>query len=502
MFRLHACYLALALWILIPHSLSPAQVQSGPTPQVLEPFKTVDRLLPLGEKHTYEFNVPSGLYLHILIEQPRVDLAARLLDPSGDTVVEVENGTREEGTLPLSLIAPATGIYRLEINLRGKNAAAGRYEVSIAELRSPRPEDEKRIAAERAYGEGARLRAQGLEESQRQALAAYEAALVLSRELDSRREVAKTLTNMGEVYFDLGEVRKSLEYGEQALSLWHDLGDRRGLAWAFNNIAVGYANVGELQKGIEYYNQALQLFREQRDRRAETATLSSIGSAYRRLGEEKEALDNFEQALVLLRSADDPRLQALVLNNIGVLYSNQGSPQKALEYFNSALPLRRLARDRRGEGVTALNMGIEYRNLGQFMRALEYYDQALSLLRETGDRREEARALNNVGLAYLDSGDPQKAFEALNQGVPMARGSGEREAEVLGLSYLARAERATENLSKAKATIEAAIELTEDTRVSVAGQDLRTSFFATARRLYDFLIDVLMQMHQRTPGQG
>jgi len=502
MFRLHACYLALALCIFIPHLLCVAQAQNGPTPQVLAPGELIDQSLTPSEKHTYELNVPFGQYVHIVIEQARVDLAARLVDPSGGTVVEVENGTREEGALPLSLIAPASGIYRLEINLRGRNAAAGRYQVSVAELRSPRPEDEKRIAAERAYGEAARLRSQGSEESQRQALAAYEAALALSRDLDSRGEVAKTLINMGEVYLDLGEVKKCLEYSEQALSLWRDLDDRRGLAWALNNIAVCYANVAEFQKGIEYYNQALQLFREQSDRRAQTVTLNNIGSAYRRLGEEKEALDNFEQALVLLRSADDPRLQAVVLNNIGVLYSNQGSPQKALEYFNSALPLRRLAPDRHGEGVTTLNIGIEHRNLGQPMRALEYYEQALSLLRETGDRREGARVLNNMGLAYLDAGDPQKAFEALNQGVPMARGSGEREAEVLGLSYLARVERATGNLSKAKATIEAAIELTEDTRVSVARQDLRTSFFATARRLYDFLIDVLVQMHQQGPGQG
>jgi tetratricopeptide (TPR) repeat protein len=502
MARLHACYLALALWIFIPQLLRAAQAQNGSTPQVLEPAYPIDRLLTPGEKHTYEVKLSAGQYVHIVIEQARMDLAARLVGPSGDTVVDVENGTREEGGLPLSLIAPASGIYRLEINLRGKNAAVGRYQVSVAELRLPRPEDEKRIAAERAYGEAAQLRSQGSEESQRQALAAYEAALALSRDLDSRGEIAKTLINMGEVYLDLGEVKKCLEYSEQALSLWRDLSDSRGLAWASNNIAVCYADVGEFQKGIEYYNQALQLFREQGDRRAQTVTLNNIGSAYRRLGEEKEALDNFEQALVLLRSADDPRLQAVVLNSIGVLYSNQGSPQKALEYFNSALPLRRLASDRHGEGVTTLNMGIEYRNLGQPMRALEYYDQALSLLRETGDRREGARVLNNMGLAYLDSGDPQKAFEALNQGVPMARGSGEREAEVLGLFYLARVERATGNLSNATATIEAAIELTEDTRVSVAGQDLRTSFFATARRLYDFLIDVLMQMHQQSPGQG
>jgi len=502
MFRLHARYLAFALWIFIPHLLWAAQAQSSPTPQLLEPLKTIDRSLSPGEKHTYALNLLSGQYVHIVIEQARMDLAARLVEPSGDTVVDVENATREEGGLPLSLIAPASGIYRLEINLRGKNATLGPYRVSVAELRWPEPADEKRIAAEKAYGESARLRAKGSEESERQALLAYEAALGLYRDLGSRREVAKALTNIGEVYFELGEVKKSLVYSEQALSLWRDLVDRPGLALELSNIGVYYSNLGELQKAIEYYNQALQLFREQSDHRAETVTLSSIGSMYRRLGEEKEALDYFEQALALLRSADDPRLQAVILNNIGGLYSKQGSPQKALEYFTAALPLRRLARDRRGEAITIGDIGIEYRNLGEPRSALKYYDQALSLLREVGDRRQEARALNNVGLAYLDSGDPQKALQALNQGVPMARVAGDREAEVLGLSYLARVERATGNLSKAKATIEAAIELTEDTRVSVAGQDLRTSFFATVRKLYDFLIDVLMQLHQQRPGQG
>jgi CHAT domain-containing protein/tetratricopeptide (TPR) repeat protein len=502
MFRLHACNLALALWIFVPPLLWAAQAQSGPTPQVLEPLKSVDRSLLPGEKHTYNLNLLSGQYVHILIEQAGVDLAARLLDASGGTVVEVENATREEEALPLSFIALANGVYRLEISLRRETAAQGRYRVSVGELHSSRPEDEKRIAAEKAYSEAERRRAQGSEESLHQALVAYETALPLWRDLDSPREIANTLNSIGEVYFVLGEVKKSLEYREQALPLRRDLDDRRGVASALNSIAVSYAYLGELQKGVEYYNQALQLFREQSDRRAEAATLNNIGVAYRRLGEDKEALDNFAEALALLGSAEDPRLQAVVLNSIGVTYSIQGTSQKALEYFNSALPLRRSTGDRRGEGITIFNIGLEYSRLRQPGRALEYYDQALSIARDVGDRRFEARVLNRLGLAYLDSGDPQKAFEALNQGVPMARASGEREAEVFGLSYLARVERATGNLDKARATIEAAIELMEDTRSSIAGQDLRTSFFATVRRLYDSLIDVLMQLHQQRPGQG
>jgi CHAT domain-containing protein/Tfp pilus assembly protein PilF len=492
----------LALCIFVPNLLWAAQTQSGATPQVLTPAEPIDRLLTTGETHNYELMVLAGQYVHILIEQARVNLMARLLDASGGTVVEVENATREEDFLPLSFIALASGVYRLEISLRRETAAQGRYRVSVGELHSSRPEDEKRIAAERAYAEGERLRAQGSEESLHQALAAYETALPLWRDLDSPRERANTLMNMGEVYFVLGEVRKHLEYNEQALPLRRDLGDRRGVAAALNNIAVSYVYLGELQKGVDYYNQALRLFREQSDKRAEAEALNNIGVAYRRLGEDKEALDNFAQALALLESGEDARLQAAVLNSIGVTYGIQGTPQKALEYYNSALPLRRSTGDRRGEAITVFNIGLEYSRLRQPQRALEYYDQALSIARDVGDRRFEARVLNRLGLAHLDSGDPQKAFEALNHGVPMARASGEREAEVLGLFYLARVERVTGNLDKARATIEAGIELIEDTRSSIAGQDLRTSFFATVRKLYDSLIDVLMQMHQQRPGRG
>ena len=499
--RLHACYLVLAL-CMYPHLLWAAHAQGGPAPQVLALGEPIDRLLTPGEQHTYELHVVSEQYVHILIEQARVDVAARLLDPNGGSVVEMENATGEEETLPLSLIAPVSGIYTLEINLRGKNATAGRYRLTAAELRSVQPEDEKRIAAERAYAEGQRLRARGSEESLHQALAAYETALPLWRDLDSPREIANTLMNMGEVYFPLGEVRNALQHSEQALPLRRRLGDRRGVASALHNIAVCYTYLGEGQRALEYYNDALLVFRELSDIHAEASTLNGIGGVYNRMGEEKQALDSFSQALVLLRSAEDPPLEAVILNNIGVLYLNYGPTEKALEYFTRALPLRRSTRDRRGEGITIFNIGLEYSKLGQPARALDYYDQSLLIAREVGDRRQEARVLNRLGLVYLDSGDPQKAFEALNQGVPMARVAGDREAEVTGLSHLARVERATENLSKAKATIEAAIELTEDTRVSVAGQDLRTSYFATTRRLYDFLIDVLMQMHQRTPDQG
>jgi CHAT domain-containing protein/tetratricopeptide (TPR) repeat protein len=502
MLRSHACFLALALRIFIPHLLSAAQAQSGPTPQVLAAGEFIDRLLLPGEKHMYDLKVLSGQYVHILIEQARVDLAARVLDSSGGSVVEAENATKEQQALPLSFIAPASGVYRLQINLRRESTAQGRYRVSVGELRSPRLEDEKRIAAERACAEGERLRALGSEESLREALAAYETALPFWRDLDSRSDLANTLTNIGEVYFGIGEVKKALEHNQQALPLRRELGDREGIAWALNNIAVCYGYLGEPQKGIAYFNEALQLFRELNDHQAEAATLNDIGNAYRRLGEDKEALEYFERALALLRSTEDLRLEAVILNSIGIIHVIQGSPEKALEHYNRALRLRRSTGDRRGEGITIYNIGNMYSVLGQPEKAIEYYDQSLALGRAVGDRRFEARVLNRMGLAYLDSGDPQKALATLNKGVPMARESGERMGEVTGLYFLARVERATGNLEKAKATIQAAIELTEDTRSSIAGQDFRTSFFATIRNLYDFLIDALMQLHQQTPGQG
>ncbi|MEG4247806.1 CHAT domain-containing protein [Microcoleus sp. Pol10D4] len=317
-------------------------------------------------------------------------------------------------------------------------------------------------AADKALIEGDQLRQEGTGESLRKAIATWEEALKLYRELGDRGGEARTLSNIGGVYAALGEQQKALEYLSQSLPLSRAVGDRQREAFTLNIIGIVYGDLGENQKALEYYNQALSLRRAEGNRGSEAANLT----------------------------------------NIGTVYLNLGENQKALEYYNQSLPLRRAANDRRGEALTLLGIGSIYSKLGEKQKGLEYYNQSLSLSRAVGNRNGEATTLDYIGVVYSELGENQKALEYFSQSLPMSRAVGDRIQEALTLSNIASAKRAQGNLTEALTNIEASLKIIESLRTKVASPELRTSYFATVQDYYQFYIGLLMELHKTQPKSG
>ncbi|GAB4523374.1 MAG: hypothetical protein OHK0046_36980 [Anaerolineae bacterium] len=224
----------------------------------------------------------------------------------------------------------------------------------------------------------------------------------------------------GQMWSNLGEPRRALEYYAQALPLIRAVGDKRSEAATLNNIGEVYHNLGEPRRALEYLEQALPLQQAVGDRRGEAVTLHNIGSVYRKLGEPRRALEYYAQALPLRQAVGDRGGEALTLNNIGSVYLELGEPRRDLEYLEQALLLYRAVGDKRGEAATLNNIGAVYRALGELRRALGYYAQALPLRQAVGDKRGEAVTLHNIGGVYDDLGELEKAIAHLEQAVPLA----------------------------------------------------------------------------------
>jgi len=203
--------------------------------------------------------------------------------------------------------------------------------------------DQTRLAAERAFAEAERLADQKNVDAIRQAIAKYAEAARLYHTLGERGKVAECVLKvgvlylrLGNVYSDLGEKQKALEYYTQALALRRVVGDRAGEATTLNNIGWVYSDLGEKQKALEYYTQALAIFRAVGNRAGEATTLYNIGAVYSDLGEKQKALEYYTQALALFRAVGNRDGEATTLYNIGGVYDALGEKRKALEYYTQA----------------------------------------------------------------------------------------------------------------------------------------------------------------------
>lgn len=375
-----------------------------------------------------------------------------------------------------------------------------------------------------------------------QALQYHNQALPLRRAMRDLTGEAITLNNIGTVYLSMGELQKALEYYGQALILKQSIGDRKSEANTLYHIATAYSRLGELQKSLDYYGRALPLTRVTGERYGESLTLNAIGGAYYQMGDWQKASEYYRQALAIVRALGDRRSEALMLYSIGTVYSQLGELQTALEYYNQSLPLRRTFGDKRGEAFTLSGIGSAYLRLGDSQKALDHYNQALPLMREVRDKYGEAYVLSYIGTAYASSGkfenakdyfdqalrlnqaigdrfgeasslrnlgsaslnlkQFEKAMEYFSPALKICRAIGDRNREAVILSDIARVERNQKRPGEAVAHIEASLAIVESTRQAITSQELRASYMTTKRSLYEFYIDLLMQMHKDHPSAG
>ncbi|MCI0621020.1 MAG: tetratricopeptide repeat protein [Acidobacteria bacterium] len=395
----------------------------------------VEREIAGGKSHTYEFNVNSGEYVHVVVDQRGVDLVVTLLGPDGRRLAEVDDEGFVQGTERIYLIAEASGDYRLEMRPRMKDAAGGHYEIRIEEQRLATPQDRRRAAAQNVYWEAQTLR-QGAAESRREAVEKYSEALTVWRALGDRQKEAHTLHNLGLTHSLLGESQKALDYYNQALPLLRAVGERRWEASTLNRIGAVCIARDENQKALQFLNQAVSLSRDVGDRALEALALYNIGKAHSLLGQNEEALSYYGQALPLQHALGDRQGGATTLNSTGIAYRLLAEWPKALDQYSQALQLWRAANDRRGEAITLGNIGNIHHEMGEYQKAQNYHHQALPLHRASNNRQAESSVLNSIGWTHWLLGENQKALDYYNQALPIARSIADRGLEGVVLNNI------------------------------------------------------------------
>ncbi|MBD2338725.1 tetratricopeptide repeat protein [Calothrix sp. FACHB-156] len=295
-----------------------------------------------------------------------------------------------------------------------------------------------------------------------QSLDFYNQALTLQRQIKDLPGEAATLTYIAKLYQSLGDDKLSVDTYNQALDKFRAIGDRSQIAQIFDSLGNVSRSAKQPQKALEYYNQALKLWREQGALFQEFATLTGIIRAYESLQDYSQALDAANQALALAKKQQSPFSEASALGLLGRVYLAAGDYQKSLDFSNQATSKFRLLGVPSGEANTLRNIGKAYNALKQYQQAIDNYNQELKLLRQLGDRTGEAETLYNIAVS----------------------------------------ERDRNNLEAARNQIESTIKIVEDIRTRVTSQDLRTSYFASVQKYYEFYIDLLMRSHKQQPSKG
>lgn len=404
----------------------------------LELGKPVERELAGGQTHVYRLPLSAGQYLRVVVAQKGVDVAAGLFGLDETKLAEVSLPRTLQEPKVIMAVIDLSGNHRLEVRSQNKEAAAGRYEVQIAELREATPRDRSLIAGKRAVEMGASLREQRTAEALRESIKKFEQAIPFFREAADSNAEADALVDIAGVYYRLSDFRSSLDCYNRALALYRAGNNRGGEAAALNGIGSAHTGLGDSQKAIDFRNQALRLFRAENNRSGEASALNGIGYAYSTSSDYQKMLETLNEALPLHRTLGNRGGEADAIHLIGLAYSYQGKFLKALEFYDQALALYRAAGHRRSEGPVTHSIALAYYHLGDHQKALDSYGEALSIHRAVGNRRGEANSLGGMGQVYWVLGENQKALDYLDQALSVFRSAGARHNESIQLTISAQ----------------------------------------------------------------
>ena len=328
-----------------------------------------------------------------------------------------------------------------------------------------------------------------------EALSAFQAT-------SDRRGQAETLTNLGYTRQDLGDPTAALESFERSLNLATGINDQR--LQALNLTAIGLVNsvLGEKQKALEFHSRALMIFRGMGNRYGEAVVNNGIANVYSDIGENDNAIRSYSRALRLFIEIGDRDFEGLTMGSIGNVYLSMGDPKQALIWCKRRLALSRLVKSRWVAAHTLNDIGRVYDSMGDSRKAVGYFNHALAEEQAMGDRRGQAYSLNSIGLANERLGHAAIALTNYKEALALFREVAHGDGQIQTLHNIARTEGDIGEMKQAHEAVRSLIALVETQRVKVAGEEFRTSYFASVHKHYELYIDVLMRMHLQTPWAG
>ncbi len=350
--------------------------------------------------------------------------------------------------------------------------------------------------------QGWQLYEKGTIESLNQALEILQSARKLWQQVGDKQAEARAVLGIGRVYADLGQKQLALEHYQQMLTLSRSVGDHRIESTAINNIGRVYEDLGEKQKALDNYQQALEIAKQNRDQKQQASILVNIGRVFGYFGDQQKAIDLQNQALSLFRELKDIDGQIIALNSLGQAYFDLQDRQKAMEFYEQALSLLSQTDNKRGMATTWNNLGQLHFELGKIDKAIDCFHQALETWQQIGDKSGAASSLNNIGAVYRHKGKLPEALSYFQQALSLTRTVSDRSLEANTLANIAQVQHQQGQLETSQQNMENAIAIIEDLRSQIRSQDYRITYFASKKGLYDFYIDVLMDLHQKYPQKG
>jgi tetratricopeptide (TPR) repeat protein len=270
--------------------------------------------------------------------------------------------------------------------------------------------------------------------------------------------VANTLNNLGNCYYDQGNLAGAKKTYEETLTIYQKIGNQSGLAGAMDNIANVLGDMGRLDEAKKLSKGALKIYRDIGDYTGEGETLNNIAAEYVTEGNLADAAKAFEESLNIWKLKGDKNGMATALTNLAELLLDQGKLAESKSKYEEALAIFREAGEKEKTSYQLIGLGEVLYAQGELPGARDKYNEVVAMSRQNQDKHQLSAALAGLAAVLLSEGDLKGAREKYEESLKIRKEIGEKATEAecaAGLAQVALEEKKAGEVEKlARAALE------------------------------------------------
>lgn len=365
-----------------------------------------------------------------------------------------------------------------------KEAEAALKEALEIALVVQQPMEEAKVYMLWGRLEMGRYRMNAADEYFRRAIAKYE-------QLGNRDKAIATMKFSGLNFFYNGEYDKALALLEGLPQLADSKRNASVSAEAMLITAIIKQERGEVDKALALLNTALKLAHESGLTASEFSVLFSLTTVYMSLGDYVSVIQRAEEAG---RLAGNDTNELLCLSYKGTALEKLGRVEEARQVFEEIFNRIGKVSDPIVLPIILNNSGYYYQRTGNLRRSIELFEQGIEKLKGSPNAHNLCLIYNNLARSYLLQGELERAENTSKRSYEIIDATGNNGQKAIYYFNMAEISYRRNHLKEALGYIERAIEFLEQFREGVSGQELRATFFARTRMIYELYVEILMKI--------
>lgn len=216
------------------------------------------------------------------------------------------------------------------------------------------------------------------------ALRCYKECLALSKRKSSRMLMGIVHKNLGDLFRQKGDWKKSKEHFIMSMDLLS--ANASALADAYRGLGSVFWREGRLDEAEKEYKRSIALAERCRDSLTAGTTNIDLGNLYKDSGKWNMALKHYNKGLEILRGVGNINQLTRVYLNLGALSVHMGRLEEALEHFNRTIEESDRIGNQQRVAWGLFNAAEAHAKIGDMRRAEEDCERALALAERFDDK--------------------------------------------------------------------------------------------------------------------